>query len=100
MSDEKLRITCSDGAEEWVLALDLEWWGEAKVIVLSTKLDAYYANQRGIFEELGHRVRLAWLMLRGKAYTFEEIILTDPDAVWDAGRWLCEASVKLRGDSR
>ena len=36
-------------------------------------------QQKGIFKRIGHRIKLAWLMLIGKEYKLNELILTKSD---------------------
>lgn len=41
--------------------------------------DKYYSEQKGIFKTIVTRIKLAWMMLRGKRYRTEEIIISKQD---------------------
>ena len=66
------RIDCSCGTE----SLEFNRWGDDPVeddVYIAHTICSFRARQVGIFGELLSRLKLAWLMLRGREYTFYEI---------------------------
>lgn len=80
LDDEKvLKVECTCGCgEEIKIAKDK--LSEDKVVyymILNTA--QFYSKQDGIFRTIGHRIKTAFNILRGKEYRLTEVVLNEED---------------------
>lgn len=80
LEDEKvLKVECTCGCgEEIKIAKDK--LSEDKVVyymILNTA--QFYAKQDGLFRTIGHRIKTAFNILRGKEYRLTEVVLDEED---------------------
>ena len=80
LEDEKvLKVECTCGCgEEIKIAKDK--LSEDKVVyymILNTT--QFYAKQDGLFRTIGHRIKTAFNILRGKEYRLTEVVLDEED---------------------
>lgn len=75
-------VNCNCGCEEAIsikkYTFDKEVQ-EDEEYYLSILTGQFSAKQRGIFRTIGHRLKLAWKMLRGKEYLLSEIVIKKPE---------------------
>lgn len=70
-------VNCNCGCDEAIqikkLVYDVKDDDEYYLSILAGE---FGSTQRGIFRTIGHRLKLAWKMLRGKEYLLTEIVMT------------------------
>lgn len=70
-------VNCNCGCDEAIqikkLVYDVKDEDEYYLSILAGE---FGSTQRGIFRTIGHRLKLAWKMLRGKEYLLTEIVMT------------------------
>lgn len=70
-------VNCNCGCDEAIqikkLVYDVKDDDEYYLSILAGE---FGSTQRGIFRTIGHRIKLAWKMLRGKEYLLTEIVMT------------------------
>lgn len=70
-------VNCNCGCDEAIqikkLVYDVKDEDEYYLSILAGE---FGSTQRGIFRTIGHRIKLAWKMLRGKEYLLTEIVMT------------------------
>lgn len=71
--DITINCDCGCGAA-FNIVLRVEW-SEGEFAYINTLIPGFYANQRRLIDIIKYRVKLAWLMLRGKDYYFHEVAL-------------------------
>lgn len=75
-------VNCNCGCEEAIsikkYIFDKEVQDDEEYY-LSILAGQFSAKQRGIFRTIGHRLKLAWKMLRGKEYLLNEIVIKKPE---------------------
>ena len=74
---EVVIVNCNCGCDEAIqikkLVYDVKDEDEYYLSILAGE---FGSTQRGIFRTIGHRLKLAWKMLRGKEYLLTEIVMT------------------------
>ena len=70
-------VNCNCGCDEAIqikkLVYDVKDDDEYYLSILAGE---FGSTQRGIFRTIGHRLKLAWKMLKGKEYLLTEIVMT------------------------
>ena len=75
--DEVLMIKCDCGCKGLEISV-LDWEEEGyKSYYISMFANSFLEEQKGIFSELINRIKLAFLMLRGKKYRYNGICVTE-----------------------
>lgn len=70
-------VNCNCGCDEAIQIKKLVYdVNDDDEYYLSILAGEFGATQRGIFRTIGHRLKLAWKMLRGKEYLLTEIVMT------------------------
>jgi hypothetical protein len=72
-------VNCNCGCDEAIHIKKIKYDDELQIpdeYYISIGTTQFYAKQKGIFRTIGHRVKLAFLMLFGKEYRFTELVLT------------------------
>lgn len=69
-------VNCNCGCDEAIQIKKLVYDVNDDEYYLSILAGEFGATQRGIFRTIGHRLKLAWKMLRGKEYLLTEIVMT------------------------
>jgi len=73
---EVLMVKCECGCKGLEITA-FDWEDGNKDYSISMFANSFSEEQKGIFSELINRIKLAFLMLRGKKYRFNEICLTE-----------------------
>lgn len=68
-----LLVNCNCGCDEAIQLKKLKEYDDEYYLSLITS--KFSAKQCGIFRTIGHRINLAWKMLRGKEYLLTEVVL-------------------------
>lgn len=77
-NDKVIIISCDCGCDEEIhIKKFIDEDMEEYYLTLNTS--KFYANQKGIFRLIGHRIKLAFKMLFGKEYRLTELVLDKDD---------------------
>ena len=70
-------VNCNCGCDEAIQVKKLVYdVNDEDEYYLSVLTGEFSAMQRGIFRTIGHRLKMAWKILRGKEYLLAEIVMT------------------------
>lgn len=72
--EKVLKCECSCGCGEEIKIKSFNF-GDTKQYYLSLCAEQYYAKQNGVFKTIWHRIKTAFMILRGKEYRLTEVVL-------------------------